>query len=360
MKDYVSLASPVAEETRPILISPFIRQGDTFLLVGDRGAGKSTITADFALGLVGPESLPGQHEIVAGAFRVINDIWNDRRVLVMDAENDAAEWREFVDASLEARGVRKGSEIYDHVYRRILWENARHYDWDNLSWLRRWCVEEFIPNLLRQQIGFVVIDSMHAVWTKDLFMPEWVTGGVEFLRAALKDSGITLMCLTHTSRSHKDKLEHNEFAPYGTVRQEQACDTMIGIKRDVENAATTLRLEKRRAGKWNQEKSKVTAKLSPTFGGYTRIISSAWTHEAPEKRPGSELVLTMYEKDLLAEVKAVDVFDLGALNGNRKKNRVIVDSLVSVDILEFIGGKGVKGDPLQWAITDLGRQMLDR
>ena len=339
-----------------MLISPFIRQGDTFLLTGDKGSGKSTITADIILSLVGPKGLPGFGESVSGVFHVKHECWQSRNVCIFDAENDPSEWREFIDTSLEARGIDIGSDTHEHVYDKIFWANARQYDWDNLDWLRGWIKSTLVPDLLSRQIGFVIIDSMHAVWTKDLFRPEWVTGGVEFLRAGLKDAGITLMCLTHTSRAHKDKLAQNEFSPYGTVRQDQACDTMIGIRRNVEDRSITLRLEKRRAGKWNLEKTKASIKLSPTYGGYQRVLSNEWKHEDP-KAGKDEFHLTKAECDLLHETGNVE-FDMSALTGNKKTMRKVIDSLVHVGILDIRGGKGVKGDPRRWIITEKGRRII--
>lgn len=322
------------------------------MLTGDKGAGKTTIMSDFIVAHVAGKDVPDYNEACKGVFKVNREVWRDRNVLIFDAENDPAEWKEFIDCSLEARGIQRDSDARNAVHDKVYWGNARRHNWDNLEWLQKWILSELVPDLLSMNVGLVIIDSMHAVWTKDLFKPEWVTGGVEYLRAGLKDAGITLICLTHTSRSHKDKLAQNEFSPYGTVRQDQACDTMIGIKRDVEARTAKLRLEKRRAGKWNLEKTEATIMLSPTFGGYQRVVSNEWTHDNPQADTG-KIYLTQREKDLLAEAGGVE-FDMSALTGNRKVLKKVIDSLVNAGILRLVGGRGVKGDPFRWIITEYG------
>lgn len=335
-------------------MSPFIRQGDTVLLTGGKGQGKSTMLADVTLAYLLPKELEGASEALCGALRVDRDVWRDRNVCIIDAENDPPEWKDFLRDSLAARGV---VNLLDEICDRVIWSNARQHNWDNLEWLRQWMQAQFIPELLSMNVGLIILDSMHAIWTKELIKPDWVTGGVEPLRATLKNAGITMVCITHTSRDHKEKMEQNEFLPYGTVRQDQACDTMIGIKRNPKERKITLRLEKRRAGKWNLEGSKCSLAESPTFGGYQRIIHNDWLHENPNPDPNDNIRLMELEKAILNEVGDVE-FDLGTIKGNRKRNKRVVDSLCLSGILEVTGGRGVKGDPVRYRITELGKKAL--
>lgn len=353
---YHRLNSPIADERRPMLVRPFIREGDAVLLTGARGQGKSTWAADYVLAHLIPDGLRDANTAFCGAFEVDRDIWGDRNVCIMDAENEPAEWKDLLQASVKARGQ---LSVFEDMLGRVIWSNARQHNWDNLEWMRGWMLAEFIPELLSMRVGLLIMDSMHAIWTKELFMPDWVTGGVEPLRAALKSAKITLLCLTHTSRDHKDKLAGNKFMPFGTTRQEQACDTMIGIERKPEDRTITLRLEKRRAGKWNVEGSKCKLAESPTFGGYQRIITNEWLHENPRPEEGEELILMEIEKKILNEAGGVE-FDLGTLTGNRKRNKVVVESLVNAGILEITGGRGVKGDPVRYKITEMGKQALEK
>jgi len=351
---YHKLSSPVADERRPILISPFIREGDTVLLTGGKGQGKSTMMADVSLAHLLPDSTESSSEALCGVLKVDREVWRDRSICIVDAENDPPEWKDFIRDSLSARGL---THLLDHVTDRLVWTNARQHNWDNLEWLRQWMQSQFIPELLSMNVGLLILDSMHAIWTRELIKPDWVTGGVEPLRATLKNAGITMICLTHTSRDFKDKMESNEFLPYGTVRQDQACDTMIGIKRIPKERRINLRLEKRRAGKWNLEGSKCSLAESPTFGGYQRIIRNDWLHENPKPEPVDNLRLMDLEKSILNEVGEVE-FDLGTITGNRKRNKGIVDSLLLGGILEVTGGRGVKGDPVRYRITELGKKAL--
>lgn len=343
-------------EHRPILIEPFIREGDLVMFTGAPGQGKSTLIADLALALLLPEDVPGHNVAAGGLFRVDRALYGRRRVVLLDAENEPAEWSELIEQSAMARGIPGDDPRLEFCLAGFRWRRCHDYDWDDLA-----ASESTIGLLCAQlealQTGVVIIDSLHKAWRKRLNDPDWVTRGLGVLKEQLRNRNITLICLVHTSRDYKDKLPSAKYLPSYTAQQEKEADTIIGLKRIVKEDALKLVLVKRRAAKWNPEGTVVKVGLSQTFGGYTTVHDS-WAFVNPKGLDEPGVHLMAHQRRLLASLPPAGPFTYEDIPMSRQKAPGAVQPLVNVGILER-DGRGVRGDPYRFSMTDLGRKLQD-
>lgn len=362
-------AAPTDE--RPIVIAPFVRQGDTVFLVGERGQGKSTLTADlvWAVGqaCMNPDPADVDIEVGAGVFRVTPELFFGGTIAILDGENEPRDWASFLTSTAAARGYsatdpRLANLINDRLfhldgYRWPLCPQAHPTQHENAR-------EQLVELLIAHDTRLLVIDPLAAIYGRaNIEKQEWVRQGLEVLRHDLRRAGITIWILAHPSRYYPDKPNQNKFMPAGTSAQEGMADVVIGIWQPPahrDELLIQLRLEKRRAGKWNQVMSKALLRGTPLDGGYASCRSE-WTFEDTRVR-SVPVLLTEAERRTLFACPPYDAwsYDLVAerMESDRSRvSRVVRQVFLLHELVEKIGGSGKKGDPIFYALTDKGRAL---
>lgn len=341
-------------EHRPVLIEPFIRQGDLVMLTGAPGQGKSTLIADLMLACTLPEELPGAAELLAGGMKVNREVLGvGPRIVVLDAENEPAEWSEFVESSAMARNMDMDHPAIRWALAGMRWRRANDYLWDDLRQVRGE-IDRLLDACEALGTKILVIDSLHKIWRRNLNDPEWVTEGLGVLKEQARLRGITTIALVHTSRDFKDKLRNNKYLPSYTSQQEKEADTIIGLKRVAKDNLLNLILVKRRAGKWNDEGSVCKVALSPTFGGYTELLEG-WVMEDPKVNGNIMKSLMAHHKRLLCELPADRTFTFDDLDLGTKNRSAALRPLLARKVVEKVGGRGVRGNPYVFKVTDEGK-----
>ena len=353
-----------------MLLAPFVRQGDLVLVTGDRGTGKSTAIMDIICSLIlpphhlveGPDGsieqatetlVPHHNGAFAGALTASQDVWNARTAVILDAENDTDEWRMLYEETMLQRGLRPDSFTARMVQQLIRWRDAHNIDFNDLDKFPTWVNTVFIPELLALDCGAIFIDSTHKCWTKDLNNPDWVARGLGYLKYACRKNNITIFSITHTSRDHKDKSDDAKLLPSFTSQQEKEADTILGLARRKKDNQLRIKLVKRRYAKWNQEDTWLTVMMSPTYGGYSRVLHNPWLDERPCKE--GEPVLTEAERSLLCKLPPDIPFDMNVIDGTPSYNRKLMEQgLIPQNCAISLGGSGKRGDPYRYRLTELG------
>lgn len=352
-------------QSRPILLSPFVRRGDLCLITGSKGSGKTTFLIDLLACLTLPShrddghEIPGARTMLAGAFE-LTDVWSGTppwKVLIIDAENDLTEWRDIFRDTIAARGLAENSTEAIAARERILYYDANDFPWNDLANFRRNFDTTFTDFIFRLSIRAVIIDSVHKLWTTDLNSPTWAVEGLGYMRYRFQQWGVTTFAIVHTSRDFEGKLKHNRFLPGYTSRQENEADTIFGLERAVKHNALNVHLVKRRAAKWNDEGTKIKVILSPTYGGYERIASTGnpWTHE---REPKEARRLDTREVAMLSRLarywEPFSYADFG--KANRSRVRQVLDSLLASGFAHHVTGTGAPGNPKYFRLTELGKK----
>ena len=344
-------------ESRGILYQPFIREGDAVCLVGQKGSGKSTAACEFLFKSFAPpchaywlhdednptsvrprlditRPIDGRGELFGGLLKLNGIALEGRRGVILDGENDHVEWKSLLEETAAAYGISPNDATLEFFKDRILWMDATATNWNDFEAARKFIDHEFIPDLIGVDCGMLIVDSTHKLWTRNLNDPEWVSEGLGHLRKRCRQHGITLICLTHTSRDYEGKSEAARFLPRGTSQQENEFDVILGLERKVRQAERSLRLHlvKRRAGKWNDEGTYGSCALSPTHGGYGRMLRNPWTKSDP--RRATPEILSVSEEIMLRKFTPDEEVLKSKIPGNRSRNAEILDSLVDAGFLE--------------------------
>lgn len=355
---------------RPIAIEPFIRQGDCTFLVGERGQGKSTLCADFlrAFAHAALADTPEVRdlEVGAGAFRFVPEFFLNKSACILDGENEPGDWREFLTQTLAAYG----QTPHDPVMREFF--DGYLYHLDSQEWPL--CPMSFphdhedaraalVAELRRRECGLLVIDPLHAIYgRKGIEKPDWVREGLEPLRHDLRAFGCNLLVLAHPSRYYPDKPAQNLFLPLGTGAQEGVADCMIGIWRPPKHRKERLiklELIKRRAAKWNLERTAALLHGSEADGGYTSC-KSEWKTEDPRPKAPTVL-LSIAERRLLLSCPPAEDFAYQDLEGERAfASKTVRNIFFRNELVSQTGGTGKKGDPMIWRLTEKGRAIQRR
>lgn len=345
-------------DPRPVLIEPFIREGDLVYFTGAQGQGKSTLVADLLLACTLPMALgPGSNELLAGCMRVDREIFGTGgRVVLLDAENDVAEWFELVEASARARGLEMTHPAVEFAMAGVRWRRARDYAWDELGQVRGE-IDRFLDACEALGTRIIVIDSLHQLWTRDLNNPQWVTQGLDVLKDQAKRRRMTVIALVHTSRDFKDKLGKNKYLPAFSSQQEKVADTIIGLRRNLKDGLLRLVLVKRRAGKWNREGSVAEVLLSDTFGGYEQAGKS-WPFENPKDKIAATRGLSATRIDLLERLSTLREFGQGELGGSPRARVAAARALQKAGCVELVRGEGKRGDPYVYRVTREGHDVI--
>ena len=271
--------------TRPVLFSPFIRQGDLVLITGDRGTGKSTAAVEFIATLFLPEHqliedpltgsvsfdktrpIPHNAGAFAGALTASQGLWDGRCAVILDAENDVAEWLMLYQETLRSRSIMPDSLTARACAEFIRWRDAHDMPFNDLARFPHWVNDILIPELKALNCGALFIDSTHKCWTRDLNQPEWVANGLGYLKYACRANDMTIFSITHTSRDHANKSDDAKLLPSFSSQQEKEADTILGLVRMKSDNMLKVKLVKRRYAKWNPEDTWLKVMMSPNIRG---------------------------------------------------------------------------------------------
>lgn len=349
-----------AEEVdhRPVLIEPFVRQGDMVMITGAPGQGKSTLIADLITACCLPQEFANANHLLGGAMRVDRTVLGGgRRIVILDNENDPAEWNELVEATVRARGLEMDHPAVEWMLAGVRWRRCHDYNWDDLNQ-----VDGEIQRLLDAcealNTAVLVLDSLHNMFRKDLNSAEWVNRGLDVLRQQAKARGITTIALVHTSRDFKDKLARNKYLPAYSGQQEKCADTILGMQRRAKEGLLRMILVKRRAAKWNPEGSSAEVLLSPTHGGYTDCLQG-WAFTDPKDGQNAMRGLSQRHGELLASLDGRSVFTQADLPAKKRARVEATAALLRAGTIEVVSGKGRKGDPYTYKVTEIGKSVIE-
>jgi hypothetical protein len=337
--------------TREILFDPFVREGDLCMITGGHGVGKSTFAMDLMISAILSPAME-ENKALAGALYLNTEIWQGRKVAVIDYENTEEEWRECFHDSMEQRGYSPESDAAKICHGQILWIDGHSLELSDLKNSKD-KITALLSALREAGVGLLFMDALHSAYEVDMNSAEWVIRGLEPLRIALRDAFITFMPLVHTSRDFKGKLKKNKFLPMGTSQQEKCADAILGLEQNKKTNTLSVYLVKRRAGKHCEVMSKIDLELSDTFGGY-KSIKDPWPFTNPKiRRQGKKMIES---QELIFKDMPLS-FAYRDLDHNISTLRRLCTNVLEPQGLAMKANPGEKysgKNPLRWKLTKAG------
>ncbi len=258
-------------------LRPFWRVGDLGIIVAPRNAGKSTLMIDIACAfavqhLTGNDN-PWEFGYCCGGLMKAEYPSN---VLILDADNDAADWGTVFQQAMLAYRVPPNSAVKIMAGSRIHHAQAGQYNLNSVK-DRKKGIDELIEDIDSGGYRVIIMDYLWRIFApKDNGDTVWMTEGLGVLRAKCRERGVIILALSQPPMGEESKqLPIHRMRPYGTTQQDNITDIIINMTPTPGGGGINLYSSKRRFG------PKVGGRVHVQFrshglAGYRKTTRGPW------------------------------------------------------------------------------------
>lgn len=246
-----------APAIEPTIIDPICAPGDTAIVAGGPGCGKTNLVSDIIVGWGHPQR---QNRALGGVLRINSTYSRNQRIAVIDGENTQDRWQTTILRKLKAEklDVSLFGDVVDYVRPREIGL------YDPLSWTRQ--SENLAQALAERNVALVVVDTLGRMWSpEDPNRADWVQQAFSPFRSACQELDISVIALAHTRRS-QGRNDPGPVGPIGSTMQEAQADTLILMDMVKGGTGCRLRLQKCRRAPWIRPGSPICFKFTDGFG----------------------------------------------------------------------------------------------
>lgn len=262
-------------------LRPFLRVGDTCILVAPRGAGKSILTLEIAQAYACRDLRLGHNPWLDGwAAGSLFKAELQGPTLILDADNDAHDWGTLLQQSFMAYNIPANSEI-----RPLCGDHIHHTDASQFGLNRPQTREEGVQRLLetiaRGDYRLVILDYLWRIFKFDSNDIEW-TSALGDIRAECRKMGVNVIAISQPPMGELSKqLAINNMRPWGTTQQENITDVILNLKAHAKSGIK-LFVSKRRFGP--QVGTSETVQFRKLgAAGYSKTERKSWIWEEQER-----------------------------------------------------------------------------
>lgn len=352
---------PYAPPEPPRYIFPFIRPSDMAVVVAPAGEGKSTLIGEIAMAHSGLAGHSG--ECLGGAWKVNKDFCLGRKTLILDADQDPADWSDIL--SLTAKTRKLPSAEAEYVIRNYI-KHLRCEDVDFGANAEQ-AIADLVYTCQHYGVGLLFIDPLHKVFgVDDVADLGWVFSRLGRLRDCLRQAGVTSIIMAHPAHSGSHSGDRY-YSPAGSSGQLGIFDSRFGLKKL--KRKSKLFVYKNRGIRWIEAGSHVELPHTSKGVGFGKAVGTdAWPHHMPQEPLDPKMLSILQACPPEAEFDLSYLFDKDQTEerGLKKPFRKATVHeafryvLFPRELVSSPRGKGTRGDPVIWMLTDKGRIACER